>query len=104
MNKEIDVEPICTFIGLGALMTQKNDPPVNPQKIEGRYANYFQVGFNAFEFLIDFGQHYPEGEEAHLHTRIITNPMYVKALFNTLQESIQRYEEIFGLISDEDEK
>jgi hypothetical protein len=28
---------------------------------EGRYANYFQIGHNAFEFIIDFGQGY-EGQ------------------------------------------
>ncbi len=30
--------------------------------LEGRYANYFKVGYNAFEFLLDFGQFYPEAK------------------------------------------
>lgn len=68
---------------------------------EGRYANYFTVGYNAFEFLLDFGQFYPEGKEARLHTRIITNPIYAKALFETLRESIDRYEQTFGVIAKE---
>lgn len=65
---------------------------------EGRYANYFKVGHNAVEFLLDFGQFYPESERAQLHTRIITNPIYAKALFETLGESIARYEQTFGAI------
>jgi hypothetical protein len=69
--------------------------------LEGRYANYFKVGYNTFEFLLDFGQFYPEGKEARLHTRIITNPIYAKALFETLRESIDRYEQTFGTISQE---
>ena len=72
-------------------------------QLEGRYANYFKVGHNAFEFLLDFGQFYPESEKAQLHTRIITSPIYAKALLETLQESIGRYEQTFGSIPKEDE-
>ena len=66
--------------------------------IEGRYANYFKVGYNAVEFLFDFGQFYPEGEKAQLHTRIITGPVYAKALLETLRESLDRYEQTFGTV------
>ncbi|MCK4791645.1 MAG: DUF3467 domain-containing protein [Desulfobacteraceae bacterium] len=73
-------------------------------KLEGRYANYFKVGHNAFEFVIDFGQYYPENDQAELYTRIITNPKYAKALLETLKESIEQYKEEFGSISNEDKK
>jgi len=66
--------------------------------LEGRYANYFKVGHNAFEFLLDFGQFYPESEQAQLHTRVITSPIYAKALLETLRESLDRYEQTFGAI------
>lgn len=66
--------------------------------LEGRYANYFKVGHNPIEFLLDFGQFYPESEKAQLHTRIITSPIYAKALLEILQESIDRYEQTFGSI------
>ncbi len=68
--------------------------------LEGRYANYFKVGYNAFEFLLDFGQFYPEGKEAQLHTRIITSPIYAKTLLELLRESIDRYEQTFGHIAE----
>jgi hypothetical protein len=71
---------------------------------EGRYANYFKVGHNAFEFLLDFGQFYPESEMARLHTRIITSPIYAKALFETLRESLDRYEQAFWPIPKEDKE
>jgi hypothetical protein len=67
--------------------------------LEGRYANYFKVGHNAFEFLLDFGQFYPESEKAQLHSRVITSPIYAKALLETIRESINRYEQSFGPIS-----
>ena len=65
------------------------------KKIEGKYANYFKVGHNAFEFVIDFGQYYPENDEAELYTRIITSPAYAKSLLETLKESIEQYEKSF---------
>jgi hypothetical protein len=71
------------------------------KKIEGKYANYFKVGHNAFEFVIDFGQYYPETDQAELCTRIITSPAYAKSLLKTLQDSIALYERSHGTISDE---
>jgi hypothetical protein len=54
--------------------------------LEGQYANYFKIGYNAYEFVIDFGQYYSESEDAHIQTRIVTSPAYAKALLNTLQD------------------
>jgi Protein of unknown function (DUF3467) len=68
------------------------------EDLEGRYANYFKVGHNAFEFVLDFGQFYPESGQPRLHTRIVTNPIYARALSNTILESLGRYEETFGCI------
>ena len=74
--------------------------PATPgdQKLEGRYANYFKVGHNALEFVIDFGQHYSGTEDAELYTRIVTGPSYAKSLLELLSESIEQYEETFGTI------
>jgi Protein of unknown function (DUF3467) len=67
--------------------------------LEGRYANYFKVGYNAFEFVLDFGQYYTEDEGAQLHTRIVTGPSYAKALLEFLQDCIDKYELDFGVIT-----
>lgn len=69
----------------------------------GRYANNFKVGHNAFEFLLDFGQSYAQSAEAPFHTRIVTTPVYAKIFSQILQESIGRYEQIFGTIPDADD-
>jgi hypothetical protein len=69
-------------------------------ELEGKYANYFQVGHNAFEFLIDFGQMYSEGTKAQFHTRIITSPSYAKELWKLLGESLNQYQTTFGSIQD----
>jgi hypothetical protein len=64
----------------------------------GQYANYFQIGHNANEFLIDFGQCEVEESAIKMHTRIVTGPFYAKALLDLLRISVDQYEEEFGPI------
>lgn len=67
---------------------------------DGRYSNHFKVGFNSFEFILDFGQSY-EGVSAGLHhTRLITAPAYAKALAHLLFDSLAAYEQTHGTIPD----
>jgi hypothetical protein len=61
-----------------------------------RYANAFNIGFNAFEVVLEFGQQLSEDEDAAMHTRIITHPIYAKALYESLGESLLRYGREFG--------
>ena len=70
---------------------------------EGRYANYFKVGHNPLEFVLDFGQFYLDDEKVKLHTRIVTNPVYARALLEIIQSSVECYEESFGVIPKETE-
>jgi hypothetical protein len=79
-------------------MNQEGKDPHKTDQLEGHYANYFQVGHNAFEFVFDFGQFYSGSTEPQIHTRIITGPAYAKALSGTLRESIAQYEQTFGAI------
>ena len=72
--------------------------PEGGEALEGRYCNCFSVGHNALEFVIDFGQFYPGGQRRQMHTRIVTNPLYAKALLDTLQRAIDEYERTLGPI------
>ncbi len=65
---------------------------------EGRYSNYFEVGHNKFEFVIDFGQFYNDDKEVRMHTRIITNPAYLKTLLELLSNSKEEYEQKYGVL------
>lgn len=67
-------------------------------KFGGVYSNYLKIGQNAFVFLFDFGQFYLEDDDAHFNTRIITAPVYAKAFFKVLEDSLERYEREFGPI------
>jgi hypothetical protein len=88
------------------LMTHPKKSSLQNDKSKGRYTNYFKVGYNAYEFIIDFCQYYPvngccpENEKAELCERFITSPAYAKALLKVLGKSIQEYEENFGFIEE----
>jgi hypothetical protein len=82
-------------------MVPDNDGRRKDKKLEGKYANYFAVGYNAHEFIFDFGQNYSENDQAELHTRIITSPAYAKSLFELIHQSIDEYEKAHGSIEDD---
>jgi hypothetical protein len=67
---------------------------------EAKYANYLQVGQNAFEFLLELGQAYGNDTPA-VHTRVITSPYYAKAFLKVLEEAVATYERSFGPIQTE---
>jgi hypothetical protein len=71
-------------------------------KLEGKYANYFEVGYNAFEVLIDCGQLYADGSNKQVHTRLVTSPPYAKELLRLLANTVKQYEARFGPIQVEE--
>jgi Protein of unknown function (DUF3467) len=68
---------------------------------EARYANFFKVGYNAFEFLLAFGQSYADNEQEQVHTRLVMSPGYAKELLRVLNQSLADYERDFGTIKEE---
>jgi hypothetical protein len=66
---------------------------------ECKYANYFEVGHNPFEFYVDFGQYDPQAEQVQMHTRIVTSPAYAKMLGATLSGSVENFENEHGPIA-----
>jgi hypothetical protein len=69
-------------------------------EIEVRYSNYLEIGQNAFEFVIAFGQQYENEERALIHSRIVTTPFYAKQFAEMFLESIRRHEQSLGPIPD----
>jgi hypothetical protein len=78
--------------------TLSNASRQRSKNLEGRYANYFEVGHNAFEFIFDFGQYHPENQGARMHTRIVTGPVYARLLAQLLQDAVTRFEAEHGPI------
>lgn len=67
------------------------------------YVNYFELGQNPFEFLIDLGQYYPSGHEGvgtiGIHTRLVLTPSYAKMLSELLSRSVLEHERENGPIA-----
>jgi len=63
-------------------------------KEQGHYANLFQIGHNAFEFLIEFGQN-----DGGIHTRIYVSPQHARILSDLLQETLRQHERKFGKLT-----
>lgn len=61
---------------------------------EAKYANYFRVGHNVYEFVVDCGQ--AHGERVTIHSRIVMAPGYVRELLKVLHQAIGEYEDRFG--------
>ena len=60
-------------------------------KEDARYANFFRVGYNAFEFLLEFGQ-----REGRIHTSIYLSPQHAKMLSDLLAGAVKEYEDSQG--------
>lgn len=79
------------------------DPHKTTQdRLASNYSNHLQVGFNAFEFLLQFGQFREKDTDVVNVTAIVTSPAFAKAFARTLNESIANYEQRFGQIPDLD--
>lgn len=69
-----------------------------------RYANYFEVGYNAYEFLVDVGQVEPQSGEIQIVGRIAVGPVYAKLLSRLLADLVKQFELSHDVIPDfEDE-
>jgi len=76
----------------------RQEEPRDDGEREGKYTNFFKIGFNSFEFVLDFGQAYDDNLRELRHTRIVTSPVYAKALAQLLGDSLAAYEQAHGAI------
>ena len=59
---------------------------------ESRYANYFEIGFNAHEIIIDFGQFHTGDNAPRIYSRIVTSPAYALYLLELLQKTLSDHQ------------
>jgi hypothetical protein len=99
------------MIGERASMTQSKGgcakterPSPNAEQVApALYVNYFEVGHNPFEFLLDLGQYHPGSTESEgriaIHTRVALAPPYAKMLSELLARAIKEHESQHGEIA-----
>ena len=61
-----------------------------------KYANWFNIGHNNFEFVLELGQFHPTDRAPTVHTRIVVGPVYAKALATLLNESLENTKRCSG--------
>lgn len=59
-------------------------------RLEARYANSFEAGFNDVEFILTFGQQYGAGDPL-VHTRIVMSPSYVQDFLELVSRTLAEY-------------
>jgi hypothetical protein len=68
------------------------------------YVNYFELGHNPYEFLIDLGQYRPtvteSGGMVTMHTMVAISPPYAKLLSQLLAAAVDEHESEHGKIAE----
>lgn len=87
-------------------MAETNPPfelkiQVDEKTAEGTYVNFLSVFHNQAEFIMDFGRIVPGKPEVKIMSRLMTNPIALKQIVQTLTENLERYERTFGPIPSE---
>ena len=95
-------------------MSNKNNPAeeVLPNQLnvelpeemaEGVYANLAMIAHSNSEFVLDFIRMMPGVPKARVKARVILTPEHAKRLLMALKDNIQKYEETFGSIREQEE-
>jgi hypothetical protein len=82
-------------------MTSNSDDAPGAPKSPANYANYLQVGYNAVEFVLVFGEYRRAESVPRFHAEIVTSPIYAKAFLQLLEASVRKYEAEYGPLPEE---
>ena len=74
---------------------------LSEEMAEGEYVNLAMIAHSQSEFVIDFIKMMPGIPKARVKSRVILTPDHVYRLMQALKENIQRYEEAYGPITDD---
>ncbi len=67
---------------------------------EGIYSNLAVINHSATEFVVDFVSVMPGMPKGKVRSRIILTPDHAKRLLNALADNIQKFENAYGTIVD----
>lgn len=71
---------------------------LSEEMAEGEYANLATIAHSNSEFVIDFVRLMPGTPKAKVKARIIVTPEHAKRLLYALKDNIEKFEEAFGPI------
>jgi hypothetical protein len=73
---------------------------LNEEVAQGTYSNLAVITHSASEFVIDFVRIMPGIPKAQVKSRIILTPEHAKRLVAALQDNIDKYESVHGIIKE----
>lgn len=76
---------------------------LSEEMAEGEYANLATIAHSNSEFVIDFIRLMPGTPKAKVKSRIIVTPEHAKRLLFALKDNIEKFEEAFGSIKQNDD-
>lgn len=79
-------------------MTAEFTEAVRGAEAPALYVNYFEVGHNRQEFLVELGQYRHDVDGVVIYTRIATHPTYAKLLAVLLDRAVREHESAHGPI------
>ena len=65
------------------------------------YANYFRIGYNAEEVIVECCQHYAGKNDVHVVTRLIFTPATARQLHSLLADSLQQQAQLAANMTDD---
>jgi hypothetical protein len=76
---------------------------LSEEMAEGEYANLATIAHSNSEFVIDFIRLMPGAPKAKVKSRIIITPEHALRLLSALKDNINKYEESYGPIKQNEE-
>lgn len=71
---------------------------IGDREWEGIYSNFVIITHSNSEFVLDFARMLPGAQKAKVFSRILMTPQHAKALLNTLENNIKKFEGEHGEI------
>ena len=71
---------------------------IGDKEWEGVYSNFVIITHSPSEFVLDFARMLPGAPKAKVFSRILMTPQHARALLDTLEKNIQKYENEHGKI------
>ena len=73
---------------------------LNEEVAQGVYSNLAIITHSASEFVVDFVRIMPGIPKAQVKSRVILTPEHAKRLVAALQDNINKFESVHGIIKD----
>jgi len=77
---------------------------ISEETAEGIYSNLAIISHSNAEFVVDFIRLMPNVPKAKVKARIIITPQHAKRLLFALKENVQKYEQQFGKIDEQEQQ